>query len=120
MKILLAIFCALMVLFAGGCALLLVSGSGFSGTFQTVPGALIPGGIAALNVLVLVALFGTSKPHIWAFYTLAAIDVVAIAILALMWSGFGLKDSEINMIGAILIGGLGLKAILTFLAARRL
>ena len=76
MKIILAIFCGLMVLFAGGCALILVSGSGYNGMFQSLPMAVIPGGIAALNVLVLLALFGARKPQGWAFYVLAVVDVL--------------------------------------------
>jgi hypothetical protein len=119
MKIILGVFCALMVLFAGGCALLLVSGAGYNGMFQSLPFAAIPGAIAALNVLVLVALFGRARPNAWAFHTLAILDLVAVAVLALMWSGVGLKDSEINVIGIILIGGLAVKALLTFIAARR-
>lgn len=63
MKAVLAIFCGLMVLFAGGCALVLFSGSGYSGTFESLPGALIFGGIAALNLLVLAALSGKRKPR---------------------------------------------------------
>ena len=120
MKIILAIFCGLMVLFAGGCALLLVSGSGYNGMFQSLPMAAIPGGIAALNVLVLLALFSARTPQVWAFYVLAVIDVLVILVLAVMWMSYGLKDSEINFLGSVLLGGLAVKALLTVLAARRI
>lgn len=117
MKAVLAIFCGLMVLFAGGCALVLFSGSGYSGTFESLPGALIFGGIAALNLLVLAALSGKRKPQSWAFYTLAVLDALVVVALGLMWSGFGLGDSGINTLGVILIGGFALKGVLTFLYA---
>ena len=120
MKIILAILCALMVLFSGGCALILFVGSGFNGMFQSMPSALIFGGVALLNVLVLAALFGKRKPQPWAFYTLAVLDVLVVLALVLMWSGFGLKDSGINVIGSALIGGFALKAALTFFYASRL
>ncbi len=120
MKIILGIFCVLMALFAGGCALILFSGSGYNGMFQSLPMATIPGGIAALNVLVLVALFGRAKPQAWAFHALVVIDVAAIAILALVWASLGFQDSGVNVFGAVLIGLIGIKAVLTYLAAKKL
>ena len=110
MKILLAILCGLMVLFAGGCAIVAVAAG---------PLALIPAGIAALNVLVLIALFGTSKPKLWAFYTLVILDLAGILILAGIWASFGITDNATNWLGAVLIGSLAVKAIVTFAWARR-
>lgn len=120
MKIILIALCGIMVLFSGGCALILFTGSGYNGMFQTAPGAFIFGGIAALNVLVLAALLGKRKPQAWAFYTLAGLDVIVVIALALMWSGFGAGDSGVNVIGSLLIGGFALKAALTFFYASRL
>lgn len=119
MKILLAILCGLMVLFAGGCALIFVSGAGYNGMFQSVPAAAIPGGIAALNVLVLIALFGTSQPHRWAFYVLAVLDVIVVLVLGGMWLSYGLHDEEVNLLGGLICGAFALKAALTFVFARR-
>jgi hypothetical protein len=120
MKIILGIFCGLMLLFAGGCALVLVLG-GSSSSHMTLPmpAVLITGGVAALNLLVLITLFGSGSKHVWAFYVLAALDVVVVAILAIMWISIGFRDSEINAIGTILVGGLALKALLTFIAAKK-
>ena len=120
MKVILAMFCGLLVLFSGGCALLLFTGSGYNGMFASLPGTFIFGGIAALNLLVLAALFGKRQPQRWAFYTLVVLDVLVVIALALMWSGFGLGDSGINLIGAVLIGSFGLKGLLTYLFAQRL
>jgi hypothetical protein len=119
-KVILIALCGIMVLFSGGCALILFTGSGYNGMFQTLPGALIFGGITALNLLVLAALLGKRKPQSWAFHTLGGLDVIAVIVLALMWSGFGTQDSEVNVIGSVLIGGFALKAALTFFYASRL
>jgi hypothetical protein len=118
MRILLGIFCGLMVLFAGGCALLLAAGSGFGGMFQSLPLAAIPGGIAVLNVLVLLTLFGSRNPQRWAFHALAGIDAVAAVIVAVAWAGMGTGDSEVNTLAAVAIGILALKGALTVIAAR--
>ena len=61
MKIILGIICGLVVLFAGGCAIMLVVAQATDSGAAAL--ALIPGGIAALNVLVLMALFGKSQPQ---------------------------------------------------------
>lgn len=120
MKVILAIFCVLMVLFAGGCALLLVSGSGYNGMFQSLPLALIPGGVAALNVLLLVTMFGTKQTHLWAFYVLAVLDVLVVLILLVAWVSVGFKDSDMNTLGALLVAAFTVKAVLTVLTARSL
>ncbi len=120
MKILLAIFCILMVLFAGGCALILVTGSGYNGMFQSLPLALIPGGVAALNVLLLMAMFGTKQTHLWAFYVLAVLDAIVVLILFLVWASIGFKDSDVNTLGAGLTAAFAVKAVLTVLTARSL
>lgn len=117
MKVLLAIFCILMLLFSGGCALILFLGSGYSGMFQSLPGALIFGGIAALNLLVLGALFGKAKSRPWVFYTLAGLDALAVAALGLTWAGFGFQDSDINILGGLLTGAFAAKGLLTFFYA---
>lgn len=118
MKVLLTILCALMVLFAGGCGLLLFTGAGYSGMFESLPGVLIFGGIAALNVLVLAALWGQARTRPWVFYTLTALDALVVVALGLIWAGFGLRDSEINLLGGLLVGGFAAKGLLTFFYVR--
>lgn len=84
MKIILAIFCALMVLFAGGCALILIAKGSYGPGSFSVAVSVVPGSIAALNVLMLMGMFGSKAPQRWAFYVLTGVDVLAaIAMLAL-------------------------------------
>ena len=113
MKIMLTILCGLMVLFAGGCALLLVSGSGYNGMFQSVPFALIPGGIAVLNLAVLGAIWGFAKPSRAAFITLMVLDALVVLIILVTWASFGLADSQVNMLAGLTAGAFAAKGLLT-------
>lgn len=119
MKIILGIICGLVVLFAGGCAILLAFSSVSDGSGMIVF-ALIPGGIAFLNVLVLMALFGKSQPQSWAFYVLAGLDVLAAVIMAIFWSSISFQVSDIWTLAVPVIGVLLVKAVLTVLVARKL
>lgn len=118
MKILLSILCAIMVLFAGGCSFLLFAGSGFNGMFDSIPGAAIFGGIAALNVLVLVALWGWGKTRPWVFYTLTVLDALVVVALGIVWASFGTGDRDVNTLGGLLIGAFAAKGLLTFFYVR--
>ncbi len=120
MKILLAILCAIIVLFTGGCALILVTGAGYNGMFQSFPLALIPAGLALLNVLVIVGLFGRSPPQRWAFYVLAVLDVLVVLTVLSFLLSYGGQDSELNFMAGLFAGAFALKAGLTLLYARRL
>ena len=118
MKIILGIICGLVVLFAGGCAVMLVVAQVTDSGAAAL--ALIPGGIAALNVLVLMALFGKSQPQRWAFYVLAGLDVLAAIIMAIFWSSIASQVNDIWTLAVPVIGVLVLKAGLTVLVARKL
>lgn len=118
MKIILGIICGLVVLFAGGCAVVLVIAEATDSGAAAL--ALIPGGIAALNVLVLMALFGKSQPQRWAFYVLAGLDVLAAIIMAIFWSSIASQVNDIWTLAVPVIGVLLLKAVLTVLVARKL
>lgn len=118
MKIILGIMCGLVVLFAGGCAVILVIAQATDSGAAAL--ALIPGGVAALNVLVLLALFGKQRPQRWAFYVLAALDVVAAIVMAIFWSSISFQVSDIWTLAVPVIGVLLLKAVLTVLVARKL
>ena len=118
MKIILGIICGLVVLFAGGCAVMLVVAQATDSGAAAL--ALIPGGIAALNVLVLMALFGKSQPQHWAFYVLAGLDVLAAIIVAIFWSSIASQVNDIWTLAVPVIGVLVLKAVLTVLVARKL
>ena len=118
MKIILGIICGLVVLFAGGCAIMLVVAQATDSGAAAL--ALIPGGIAALNVLVLMALFGKSQPQRWAFHVLAGLDVLAAIIMAIFWSSIASQVNDIWTLAVPVIGVLVLKAVLTVLVARKL
>ena len=78
MRTLLIIMCVLAALFMGGCAVLALAAGPF---------ALLPAGIAALNLAILGALFKWRFQWQPAFFILGGIDfLIAIAILSLMGS----------------------------------
>ena len=118
MKTLLAVLCGLVALFAGACAVYLL------GLQVTDSGAamlaLIPGTVAVLNRLVLLALLGRSRPRRWAFYVLAAVDVLAAFAMAMFWSSISFQVGDIWTIAAPVIGVLLVKVVLTVLVARGL
>lgn len=118
MKIILGIMCGLVVLFAGGCAvILLISQMTDSGAAIL---ALIPGSVAVLNVLILLALFGKSRPQRWAFYLLAGLDVLGAIVMAIFWSSIASQVNDIWTLAVPVVGVLLLKAVLTVLVARKL
>ena len=109
-----------MVLFGGGCALLLVGGSGYGGMFQSVPLALIPGAIAVLNLAVLAAMWGFAKPSKPAFIALMALDALVVLIILVTWGSFGLADSEVNMLAGLTAEAFAAKGLLTGALRREL
>lgn len=120
MKVILSILCAIVVLFAGGCSLIVIASSNASGLMQSFPFSLILGGIALLNVLVLMGLFRRGPPQRWAFFLLGAIDLLIAAIIAAFWVGIGLTDPNTNIMAMFWIGIVLLKGLLTLLYARKL
>ena len=120
MKIILAIFCGLMVLFAGGCALILIADGSYSSGSGSVALAVVPGGVAALNVLMLLGMFGKKEPQRWAFYVLAGVDVLAALALAALWASLAPQMADIAIIALPLIGLFLLKAVLTLRVVRGL
>jgi hypothetical protein len=120
MKIILAIFCGLMVLFAGGCAVILIADGSYSSGSGSVALAVVPGSVAALNVVMLLGMFGKKEPQRWAFYLLAGADVLAALALAVLWASLAPQMADIAVIALPLIGLFLLKAVLTVLMVRRL
>jgi hypothetical protein len=121
MKIILAIFCGLMVLFAGGCALILIAdGSYYSSDSGSVALSVVPGSVAALNVVMLLGMFGKKEPQRWAFYLLAAVDVLAAAALLLLSLSIAGEMGDIFVLSIPLIGLLLLKAWLTIRVVRNI
>ena len=116
MKIILGIFCALVVLFAGGCAVILLYDGGFNA--DSLPLALIPAAVAGLNVVVLAALLGQSPPRRWAFYTLAAVDFIAAGVAAVAWASMAAQMADAVVLAVPVIGLLVLKGVLTLRVAR--
>lgn len=117
MRLLLVMLCGLMVVVTTLIAIGLLTGAGYDGIFQTSPGGLLFAGIAALNVAAIAAVLGKTRHRPWVFYTLAGLDAVVFLIVGLMWIDFGLNDSEINVMGGILLGGFGAKGLLSFFHA---
>lgn len=121
MRLLLAILCTLMILFAGGCTMLAL-GVGLG------PLAAIPGGIVALNVLVILAVRGQSKPSAMVFGSLAILDLligsVMLAGLLSQPGAFGANRAHPQDPFALgfmaLAVGLLLKGLLTLVVGWRL
>lgn len=113
MKVILGIFCALVVLFAGGCAVILLVDGGFQGGTGSVALALIPGAVAVLNILVLVGMLGKSSPQRWAFYVLAGVDILAALAMGALWASLASQMADIIVIALPVIAILLLKAWLT-------
>lgn len=113
----LTILCGLAVVFAGGCAITIIS-------FGSLPMAVIPGGIVALNVLVILAIWRRRPPSFGAFRTLAVIDLLlAYGLYAALNSlAKPVKPDELFFFrGAVALAVvLLLKGMLTLAAAARL
>ena len=120
MKIILAILCALVVLFAGGCALILTADGSYSSGSGIVALSVVPGSIAALNVVVLLGMFGRNEPQRWAFYLLAGVDVLAALALLLLSMSVAGQMGDIFVIAIPLIALLLIKAWLTISVVRKL
>ena len=84
MKIILTIFCVCIILFGGGCAIIL-AGSGVDNLM------LLPLAVVALNLAVLAALYGWGNMPAWPLYILAIIDFILAAGLGLL-TLFSMKD----------------------------
>ena len=105
MKVLLSILCGLIVLFAGGCTLLAVSGAGLSGALVSGPLLVIPAAVAILNVMVLAALWGFATPNRGILVTLLVLDVLVVLALAATWVSLGGGDRDMNILAVLLVGG---------------
>ena len=106
MKYVLIILCGLMVLFAGGCAVLAVMAG---------PLALVPAAFAALNVMIIFALLTVKPQWRWVFYILGVIDLMAAVAVGLFEPGFLGDKLTFEAVAAIL----GLKGILSIIFAAR-
>lgn len=120
MKVLLSIFCGLVVLFAGGCAILALVSGGSSASISMGPLVLIPGGAAVLNVMVLAALWGFARPNKGVLITLLVLDALVVLTLAIGWGSIGLADRDLNTLAALVIGAFAVKGVLTYLYLRSL
>lgn len=115
MKIILTILCAIVVLFGGGCAFILLYDSmAYSGMFSGGIFLAIPIGLAVLNALVIAALWG-KRPVRGAFLALVIVDAIAAAVLALSLTDPGMNYNDLNTAILIAIAVVALKGILTFL-----
>lgn len=114
MHVLLVILCVLMIIFAGGCAIMAI---GFA-----TPLAVVPAGIVLANVLVILSIAGKRKPAFAAFFTLAVLDLVVgtpMLVAAVTSSGLNIADPSEAGVLAFAIA-LVLKGILTLIAVGQL
>ena len=112
MKIILTIFCALMALFGGGCAILAASS-------QLGVVSLIPVAVLVLNLLVLAGLWAWHKPWKPAFYILGTVDVIVAVAAAIGVVTYMASDVTILYPGILLVAAFAFKGILTFIYARK-
>ena len=120
MKVLLTIMCGLVVLFAGGCVLLLIGSSGMSGTLFGGSFVVLPAGLAVLNALAIGALWGKFTSMSGTLLALAIIDGIAVAMLVVPLIGLVASDMEAAMFLAIPALPLAVKGVLTFYCWRKL
>ena len=111
MKIILTIFCVCVILFGGGCAVMLTS----SGIGQLV---LLPLAIVALNLAVLAALYSWVHMPSWPLYLLAGIDfILALAVAVFAFSSVNDLGSS-SWMAFVGVGIAALKGYLTVRVAR--
>jgi peptidoglycan/LPS O-acetylase OafA/YrhL len=116
-RVLLVILCLLLVLFSGGCSLLLgVEGMGL---------AVAPIAVLVLNSFILAALFGWADPWRPAFYILAVVDfiiagVIVLGAMMLAANMPGGDEASLIALAALLAGGFALKGFLTWRYVRGL
>lgn len=115
MKIILTILCAIIVLFAGGCALTIFAGSGIGGALFAAPLAIIPGGLALLNVLVIGALWGKMKVRKGVFLTLVILDAIVVLTSLPLVAQVGTGNSQDFLLIGLPVLLIALKGIFTFI-----
>jgi hypothetical protein len=115
MMTVLIILCVLMIVFAGGCALVAIA----SGAWPVVA---IPGAIVAANVLVILAVRGRRAPAFGAFAALAILDfVIGLPMLWVTLTNARITFEDEFHVGMLLLAvALVLKGVLTIAAASRL
>lgn len=120
MKIVLGIFCALMVLFAGGCAVILLGNAAPGDGGAALMLSLVPGAIAVLNAVALLALLGRAGAPRGVFHVLAVLDFLAAGALLLIWLPLMSGIQGIAILAAPLTLAILLKGVFSILVARRL
>jgi hypothetical protein len=111
MKIILTIFCVLMALFGGGCALILLNAS-------VGPLLLLPLAIFVLNGLILAALWGWKTPWRPAFYILGTIDLLIAIGIGITIFASALGQDSIAFFFWIAVAAFAIKGILTLAYAK--
>lgn len=109
MKVLLTVFCVLIILFAGGCGIIVSSlGSGTP--------SLILLGAAALNLIIVITLWSATGPWRPAFWALGVIDLLlAVGLLV----AFGKDARDLAPFLFLLCAAFGLKGALTLYYASK-
>lgn len=120
MRNILAIMCGLVVLFMGGCAVILLVPQS-SSNISTGPLMLIPIALVLLNLLVLGGLLGWNLRWQPAFYVLGVIDLlVAVgSIVALVTAGSDPILRSMSALFVIVAVVFAFKGIITFIYAKK-
>jgi len=115
MKIILTIMCGAIILFGGGCVLVLASaGLGAGGGLLI----LLPLAIVVLNLVVLAALYGWADMPAWPLYLLACIDFV-LAVGTGVTTLYLIQDSGgSSLLGFVPVAIAALKGYLTVQVAK--
>ena len=91
MKVILTIFCILVILFAGGCTLMLSNAGG--GVASVIPLVIV-----GLNLAVIAALWGFGRPAKWVFVILAILDAIVVLLVLAFWASAGWGDPSLDML----------------------
>jgi hypothetical protein len=110
MKIVLTIFCVLLAVFGGGCAIMLGG--------QVGPLVLLPLGILVFNGLILAALWGWKKPWRPAFYILGVIDLLIALGLGIVLVPMIANYGSMDLLLVVPCAAFALKGVLTLMYAR--
>lgn len=115
MKIILTIMCGAIILFGGGCVLVLASaGLGAGGGLLI----LLPLAIVALNLAVLSALYGWADMPAWPLYFLAGIDFLLAAVTGVSMLSVIQYSGLEALMGFVPVAIATVKGYLTFQVAK--
>lgn len=120
MKVLLTILCGIVILFCGGCALVLMgSASGISETVGLLPLLAMVVGIALLNLFTVLSIGGAITPARFPMQALASLELLLAGLNTVFWRSVDNQNYsftlEVLVTTVLVVKGFG-----TFYYARKL